>query len=221
MFNKLKPYLLFAVYQILQFTWRIRIIESKEVQQWVKENRSFIIAHWHGDELGILHLTRTYHVACIVSTSKDGDLMNKAVHLLGGETVRGSSTRGGAQALRGIIHLIRRGRRPSVAVDGPKGPIYEVKPGILHISKLTRLPIVPISFQASRFHIFTKAWNQSKLPLPFAKVTVLWGDPMQPVERDQDAKDPRLTLELKTRIDATKERAAALQKESRAFFKQI
>lgn len=221
MTKKLIPYLLYLVYRILQTTWRIRVHESTDVQTMVRDKESFVIAHWHGDELGILHLLKPYHVACIISTSKDGDIMNKAVQLLGGETVRGSSTRGGSQALRGIIRLKKRGRRHSVAVDGPKGPIYEVKPGVLQISKMTQLPIVPISFEASKVHVFKKSWNQSRLPLPFAKVTIFWGEPMSAVKRDQDAKSSFLAAELKQRINATRDTARALQKENRAFFKQI
>ena len=153
---------MFVIYKILQWTWRIEVIESDDVRRFVQNNQLFIIAHWHGDELGILHLLKPYHVACIISTSKDGDIMNRAVELLGAKTVRGSSTRGGTQALKGIIRLKQEGRRPSVAVDGPKGPIYKVKPGVFQISRLTGLPIVPISFHASKYIEFKKSWNKSR-----------------------------------------------------------
>lgn len=180
------------------------------MQEFMRNKESFVIAHWHGDELGILHLLKPYNVSCIISTSKDGEIMNKAVQLLGAETVRGSSTRGGTKALKGIIRLKQRGRRPSVAVDGPKGPIYQAKPGVFQISRLTGLPIVPISFYASRTHIFEKAWNKTQLPLPFAQVTIVWGDPLPAVDRSQDPKDPELAKQLKTAIDQAKEKARSL-----------
>jgi lysophospholipid acyltransferase (LPLAT)-like uncharacterized protein len=201
------PYIVFAVYKLLFWSWRVRIIEAPEVTDMMRRQETFVIAHWHGDELGILHLLKPYNVSCIISTSKDGEIMNKAVQLLGAETVRGSSTRGGTQALKGIIRLKKRGRRPSVAVDGPKGPIYQVKPGVFQISRLTGLPIVPISFHATRFHRFAKAWNQSRLPLPFAKVTIVWGDPLPSVRKEQDPKDKTLSSQLKEAIDLAKERA--------------
>lgn len=206
--NAVAPYLLFAVYKLLQWSWRIEIIESTDVKNFVKNKQSFIIAHWHGDELGILHLLKRYHVACIISTSKDGDIMNRAVELLGAETVRGSSTRGGSQALKGIIRLKKKGRRPSVAVDGPKGPLHQVKSGVFQISRLTDLPIVPISFEASRTHIFKKSWNQSALPLPFAKVRVFWGATMPAISRDDDARDDRLSRELAAKLFDTQKGAA-------------
>lgn len=90
-----------------------------------------ILAHWHGDELLLLSLIRRYKVATIASTSVDGDLMASLVGLMNGKVVRGSSTRGGAGALKGLMRLVRAGHNSSFAVDGPKGPIYKVKPGVL------------------------------------------------------------------------------------------
>jgi len=208
----LTPYLLYSIYRLLYFTWRIQILESKTVKEYLKNNSPFILAHWHGDELGILHLLKRYHVACIISTSKDGDIMDKAVRLLGAQTVRGSSTRGGASALKGIIRLKKQGRRPSVAVDGPKGPIHQVKPGVFQISRLTQLPIVPISFFTNRGYIFTKSWNKSWLPLPFAQVTVVLGEPIPSVKADDDAHSPLWAELLKDQLMMTRESAKKLAK---------
>jgi lysophospholipid acyltransferase (LPLAT)-like uncharacterized protein len=206
------PYLVFCIYKLLQWSWRIRVIESPEVKEYREQGKPFIVAHWHGDELGILHLLKPYHVSCIISTSKDGEIMNKAVQLLGAETVRGSSTRGGTQALKGIIQTKKKGRRPSVAVDGPKGPIYKVKPGIMQISRLTHLPIAPISFHSSRSHIFEKSWNKSQLPLPFSRVTIKWGPMIPPVKKTDDPKSEALSVQLEKALNQTKSEAAALAK---------
>lgn len=208
MLKKLLPYLLFVVYKLLYWSWRIEVRQTPEVKKWMDSGQSFIVAHWHGDELGILHLLKEYHVSCIISTSKDGDLMNKAVQLLGAETVRGSSTRGGASALKGIIRTVKNGRRPSVAVDGPKGPIYKVKPGVLQISRLTQLPIAPISFHASRQKIFEKSWNKSRLPLPFSKLTIQWGEHMEPIKKGEDSRDNNLAEQLEIRLNQTKDSAS-------------
>ena len=218
MTRKILPYLLFAVYKLFFWTWRVRIYESEDVKALVKSNKSFIIAHWHGHELGILHLLKKYHVACMISTSKDGDLMNKAVQLLGAETVRGSSTRQGTQALKGILRLSKKGRRPSVAVDGPTGPIYKVKPGVFQISRLTQTPIAPISFHSSRSHIFEKSWNKSELPLPFSTVTIAFGSVLPPVKKGDDSRSDQLATELEGRLHATRKEATERAKSSRGFF---
>lgn len=207
MLNKIAPYLLFVIYKLLYWSWRIDLRETEDIKRCRETGGGFIFAHWHGDELGILHLLKKYNVSCIISTSKDGELMNKVVQLLGAETTRGSSTRGGASALKGIIRLVQKGRRPSVAVDGPKGPIYKVKPGVFQISRLSQLPIIPISFHTSNGFVFEKSWNKSVLPLPFSRVTICIGETMQPVSKDWDAKSDDLSLELERLINQTKDKA--------------
>lgn len=194
------PYVLFVVYFALRLTWRIRIVESASMQRALAEGQPLVLAHWHGDELGILYLLKRYRAAVMTSTSKDGELMNTVVQLLGARTSRGSSTRGGASALKGIIRLSREGWRPSVAVDGPKGPYHKVKPGVFEISKLTKGLIFPLGIAVDRSHVFHKAWNKTFLPLPFAKIVVVWGDALPAVSRDQDAHNPDLAMSLESAL---------------------
>lgn len=190
------PFLLFAIYSALRFTWRIRVIESESLRRALASGEPMVFAHWHGDELGILYLLRRYRAAVMTSTSKDGELMNTIVRLFGARTSRGSSTRGGASALKGIIRLAREGWRPSVAVDGPKGPYHKVKPGVFEISKVTGGGIFPLAVACDRAHIFEKAWNKTFLPLPFARICCVWGEGLPPVARDADAHDPDLARNL-------------------------
>jgi len=153
-------------------------------------------AHWHGDELGILHLLKRYRAAVMTSTSKDGELMDKIVRRFGAETSRGSSTRGGASALKGILRLAKNGWHPSVAVDGPKGPYHKVKPGIFEVSKLINGEIFPCAVACDRKHTFERAWNKTFLPLPFAKVVVVWGDAISAIAREADSRSPDLAKQL-------------------------
>jgi len=190
------PVLLYWIYSALKLTWRIHIIESASLKKAIEENRPMVFAHWHGDELGILHLLPKYRAAVMTSTSKDGELMNRIVHLFGSKSARGSSTRGGAAALKGIIRLAREGWRPSVAVDGPKGPLHKVKPGVFEISKLIKGEIFPLAVACDRKYVFEKAWNKTFLPLPFARVVVVWGESLPAVERDRDSRDPELAKSL-------------------------
>lgn len=194
--TRVLPLLLFLVYSALKLTWRIRVIESPSFQKALKENKPMVLAHWHGDELGILYLLKRYRAATMVSTSKDGELMAAIVRMFGAKTSRGSSTRGGASALKGIIRLSREGWRPSVAVDGPKGPYHRVKPGVFEISKVVGGSIFPISVACDRKFIFEKSWNKTFLPLPFARIVVVWGDEFPAVARDADSRDPDLARRL-------------------------
>lgn len=203
----LAPYVIFIVYRSLQWSWRVQLVHSDGAQKLLDLDQSFIIAHWHGDEMGIFFRMKPYRAACMVSTSKDGTIMAKLIELCGGKASRGSATRQGAQALKGILRLAKEGLRPSIAVDGPKGPIYKAKPGVFQISRLGQIPIVPIAYSASRAWTFHKSWNKGTLPKPFSRVTVLMGEPFEVIQKDEDCRDPKLALKLEEALKATKEKA--------------
>jgi lysophospholipid acyltransferase (LPLAT)-like uncharacterized protein len=180
-------YFLYFLYRFFQLTWKIEIRESEALKELLKKDATFVVAHWHGEELGILHLLKRYRVACMVSQSFDGELVARMIHHFGSKAVRGSSSRGAVQALKGILRLAKDGWRPSVAVDGPRGPRHEVKRGVVEIAKVLKVPILPINMACSRSFIFKKSWNKSELPLPFSKIVIQWGDaivydPAQPLE---------------------------------------
>ncbi len=171
-------YILYFFYRFLFWTWRIEIRESEEVKKLIASDSIFVVAHWHGEELGILHLLKPYRVACMVSQSFDGELIARMISHLGSRAVRGSSSRGAVQALKGILRLAKEGWRPSVAVDGPRGPRHQVKRGVVEIAKILKVPIVPINMACSHSFIFKKSWNKSELPLPFSRIVIYWGIPL-------------------------------------------
>ncbi|HEX4925771.1 MAG TPA: lysophospholipid acyltransferase family protein [Bdellovibrionales bacterium] len=175
-------FILWVVYRTLIATWRVKIIEHPEMQAARKRGEPIVFAFWHGDELAMLSLNRYYKVATMVSSSRDGEIMNTAAKLLGMTTTRGSSTRGGARALLGLVKLAKAGLIPILAVDGPKGPIYKVKPGILLLSRASGGKIFPAGVAASRKIVFEKSWNKAYLPLPFARLVFVWGEPLPAVD---------------------------------------
>lgn len=200
----------FLFYSALRLTWRLTIFETESLKQALKSGKPIVIAFWHGDELGVVQLGRRYKVGIITSQSKDGEIMTTAAQLMGSKVARGSSTRGGVGALKGILRLAKEGYRPSVAVDGPKGPYHKVKPGIFEISKITGAVIFPLVIATDRAFVFEKAWNKAFLPLPFAKVLAYWAEPLPAVGRDADAHDPNLALDLERALLAAGQQARNL-----------
>ena len=199
--QKLLGFLVFLIYRLLSMTWRMRVIEPLSLQENRKTQTTVLLAHWHGDELALLRLTPEYRVATITSTSKDGEIMNTALRLYGVRTSRGSSTRGGTAALRGLIHLLRSEKRnSSFAVDGPKGPLHKAKPGIFEISRLMQAPIYPAGVSCDRAWKFPKSWNKTYLPKPFARLTVFWGEAVPPVSSEQDPRDAKLAETLENAL---------------------
>ena len=144
----------------------------------------------------------------MTSTSKDGQLMDFVIHRLGGATSRGSSTRGAVGALKGLIRLVREGYRASLAVDGPKGPLHQVKPGVFELSRLADAKLVATGTACSRALVFEKSWNKARLPMPFAKVVVTFSEPWRAITKSEDPKSPELAKKLKQEISKACQLAA-------------
>lgn len=191
------PAIVFVFYRLLRMTWRVTFDECPAFRRALDNHDPVVIAHWHGDELGLIHLVRRYRIATITSTSKDGELMNRVLVWLGAATARGSSTRGGANAMRGLIsHCRKNGNNVSFAVDGPKGPIHKVKPGVFEFSRLMQAPIFVASIGISRPWVFHRSWNKAVLPKPFSRVHVRIAEGMPVITRDQDAREVALAAQL-------------------------
>lgn len=194
------PWLVWFFYRAWTWTWRLECVESEGLRRAKENGDPLIFAHWHGDELCIVPLVAPYKIATMTSTSKDGQLIDFTIRRLGGATSRGSSTRGGVGALKGLIRLIREGYRASMAVDGPKGPLHHVKPGVFELSRLADAKIVGVGAATDRAIVFEKSWNKARLPKPFARVVVYFNEPWSALTRSEDVKDPALARKLEGEI---------------------
>lgn len=137
--------------------------------------KNLIYACFHQDDLSCLPYFAGKNIVILISQSKDGQILASAVEHMGYGTVRGSSHRGGVAGLLALMKKCREGYSLTIAVDGPKGPIYKVKEGITNISDKTGRPIVPVRAFVSRAKVFEKSWNKATLPLPFTKIRIVLG----------------------------------------------
>lgn len=139
-----------------------------------------LVAFWHGDQLPLLGERPAGRLVAPVSLSADGRLQALILARLGIEHVSGSSSRGGAVALRGLWRALRAGALALVAVDGPRGPRGVVKPGVIYLARRTGLPIWPAGVAVSRGRRLRRAWDRYLLPCPFARAVVRVGAPWYP-----------------------------------------
>jgi lysophospholipid acyltransferase (LPLAT)-like uncharacterized protein len=180
------------IYRVLSWTWRITWVEPDSMCNALRERHPFIIAHWHGDELALLHVVRRYRLATLASPSKDGRIMATLLRLLGARISVGSSSRNGAAGLKGLIRLVRAGHNCSFAVDGPRGPIYKLKPGVLEASRLLECPIYYASVTCDRAYHLHRSWNHAFLPKPFARLQIEWRGPVVALARSENPRDPQV-----------------------------
>ncbi|MEQ9823095.1 MAG: DUF374 domain-containing protein [Puniceicoccaceae bacterium] len=174
----LLPRLIYGFYRTWSATWRIRIVESEFLTHAMQHHQPVLFAHWHRDELAVLHCVARYRIATMTSRSKDGQLIDYVIRRMGGATSKGSSSRGGSEALRGLLRLMKSGYNGSIAVDGPRGPIYKAKPGVFEIAKLAHCAIIPTGVASQHRRIFERSWNKARLPYPFSRVVIHFGEPI-------------------------------------------
>jgi len=203
-------FIIWLVYRTLSLTWRIQIVEPDELKKEHAEKTPVILAHFHQDELALVALTPIYKIATMSSNSKDGELMATVLKLMGGAASRGSSSRGGVSALKGLIEYCKSGMNSSVAVDGPRGPIYNPKPGVFELSRLLKSTIYAGGVACDRAWHFPRSWNKAYLPKPFAKIKVVWLKAFHRVTKDQDPRSEELAKSLKNQLFAARQQATNL-----------
>lgn len=176
---------------------------TPKLKQVYEKHGSAIFAAWHGDHFPMLWHYKGSGVHVIISQSQDGEILHRQAIHLGYQTLRGSSTRGGQQALRKTARLVQAGAFACIAIDGPKGPRREVKHGIITLSQVTGRPIIPIGSASSSYWQF-KSWDKFRLPKPFARTVTVLGEPYFPGKNE--SRD-LAAAELKKRMDATQAEA--------------
>jgi lysophospholipid acyltransferase (LPLAT)-like uncharacterized protein len=178
----------------LASTLRVRVAGLEGVSGHWRHGTPVIYAVWHGRMLLMAwanaRLRRTdgaRPVTVLASRSRDGELLAAYVRRFGLDAVRGSSSRGGAAALRALAGAVRAGRDVAVVPDGPRGPREQCRPGAVALAALTGAPLVPLAF-AARPARRLATWDRFLVPLPFARCALVFGAPMHVTAGDDRAR---------------------------------
>ncbi|MCK4577508.1 MAG: DUF374 domain-containing protein, partial [Candidatus Marinimicrobia bacterium] len=145
---------------------------------------------------------RSYKPTSLVSHSKDGEIIARIVQKWGIVTLRGSSRKGGKEALRHMMRAMQpAGSIMAVTMDGPVGPARVAKLGSLALAAKMNATIMPISASATRKWVFTGSWDDLQVPKPFGKVLVMIGEPLKYSADTTDVDLAKATGDAVTRIE--------------------
>ena len=179
--SRLAFFCAYLLVRALAFTYRFRS-RQPPIARGNAANSGYVLAIWHQNLFaGILAQRRRHCV--IVSRSRDGDPVSYLCRKLGHEVLRGSSRKkdgrdkGGKLAKDEMIECLRAGLPGAVTVDGPSGPAFEVKPGIIEMARLAAIPIVPYLCLPRRYWSLP-SWDAFRLPKPFTRIDVVYGAPI-------------------------------------------
>jgi hypothetical protein len=143
-------------------------------------DQNYIGSLWHNRLLIFPFVLRRFFSnrrgAALISASRDGDLLADAIARFGFDVVRGSSSRLGASAILQLTDVLASGRDVVITPDGPRGPAYELGPGIIFLAQKSGAAVLPVNMEYSSCWRL-KSWDRFVLPRPFAKIRVIIGQP--------------------------------------------
>ncbi len=174
-------------------TCRWDIVGAEQHARLVEARQPFVLAFWHGRLLPLGYLHRGGGHRMMISLSKDGQYGSALARHWGQVPVRGSSSRRGALALGEMITAAQAGRTLAFTPDGPRGPRFVAKDGVVVAAQRTGMPILPMSAGATRGW-YTHGWDRMLVPKPFSLIRVRYGEPMR-IGPDDDVEAARVVLE--------------------------
>jgi len=167
-----------------------------------------MIAIWHGRMLVGVEYGRKSDWSVLVSPSADGEISERMLRAFGFRVVRGSSSRGGARALREMLAELNSGNVVVLTPDGPRGPRHSMNPGLAWMSRATGFPIVPLGMVSNRaWHL--SSWDAFTIPKPFARVAFVYGEPVQVPREASEAELEAATELIRARIFECERRGLA------------
>lgn len=188
---------------------RFEHIGEEIPQAFWKEGTPLIGALWHNRLLLIVKAWRSdQSISGLISRHGDGELIARVFESMGHKIVRGSAAalnkkrkdRGGTVAFREMVTMVKGGVTMGITPDGPKGPRYRIKDGIVMLSKYSGVPIVPVTY-STRFAWVFDSWDRFFLPLPFSRGVFIWGTPIYVPEdaSEEVIEEKRLEVENELR----------------------
>jgi lysophospholipid acyltransferase (LPLAT)-like uncharacterized protein len=160
-------------------TLRVHVTMDPELSTQDGE-RPWVMGFWHGLQWPLFAYDRRRPTVVLVSLSRDGSMQARALALQGLRVVRGSTSRGGARGLVGIVRKLREGYDAAFAVDGPKGPLGVVKGGVVVAARAGGARLVPVGAAIAKGIVLERAWDRYAIAWPFSRVEVVFGAPIEP-----------------------------------------
>ena len=186
--------------KFVSFTNSWTFINKKYVENLWKKNEAFILCFWHGRLLMMpLSWNKEKKINVLISAHSDGQLLSKTVKYFNIETIIGSSSKGGSEAIRNIIKSLKSGISIGMTPDGPRGPRMKVNSAIIKIASLTGHKIVPLSYSVKK-KFFLNSWDKFLVALPFGKGCFIWGKPIKIKKNISTNEDLKLSKRLENNL---------------------
>ncbi|HEU0265956.1 MAG TPA: lysophospholipid acyltransferase family protein [Geobacterales bacterium] len=168
---------IYAFLRLYRLTLRIRLLGLEHVQPLYRQKLGVIHVFWHSRLLIAPFGYRGNGLNVLISQHRDGEMIARVMALFGFHLVRGSSRKGGKEALKEMVRLATTDHELAITPDGPRGPAEQMKPGAAQVAKMTGKPVVPFA-SACSWAAHTTSWDRMIIPLPFSRCVLIFGEPL-------------------------------------------
>jgi lysophospholipid acyltransferase (LPLAT)-like uncharacterized protein len=143
----------------------------------IAPDQPLIYVFWHNRILPATWYFRRMGIVVMTSQSYDGEIIARLIQYFGYGAARGSASRGGTKALREMANCLAAGWDVAFTIDGPKGPIYEAKPGAIMLAKLTGCPVLPVCQTPAKYWEL-RSWDKFRIPKFFSRGLISFAPPI-------------------------------------------
>jgi lysophospholipid acyltransferase (LPLAT)-like uncharacterized protein len=176
-YARILPSLLWAMVHGIHGSLKIRSAGEDEIRNLNRRGKRIVYVFWHGQSFFLIKYMAHRNIHLIASPSRDGRLGADVLKRFGYGIIFGSSHKSPIRAIIQSLQAMRRGRDMAIAVDGPRGPFHQAKPGALFLAKKMNASIVPTVTAALPAWTF-RSWDRFVLPRPFARAAIVFGKPV-------------------------------------------
>lgn len=159
--------------RLLASSWRVKVVNQELLDQHYAGGKAPVLAFWHQHIPGGIGTHRGYPIRVLVSQNRDGQMIAEFATRLGYKTIRGSSSRGGSEALREMVEAARGPEAIAITPDGPRGPLHSVAPGVVIVAATSKRALITVGFAASSAWR-AKSWDRMVVPKPFARLVIAY-----------------------------------------------
>lgn len=195
------PYVIKWLINLIALTCRVRWHNKAALDKINSSDKAAIISMWHNCSTISGWVMRNSDYTVLVSDSRDGEYVARLSKLFNIDTIRGSSSKGSARAVRDGLKLLRANKKIAITPDGPRGPRYKVQSGVLWFAASCNAPILPLHIEADRQWVLN-SWDKHRFPKPFSTIHISVGQPIIIERRALEENINRVTNEFeKTMMD--------------------
>ena len=185
--------LVYYIIMLIKLTLKIEIIGKENME----EDKPYVLALWHNKVVAtVLALGFIKKRAGLASPSADGELISVPLEKLGYKMIRGSSGKDSVKGLVQLIKAVKKGYTIGTPLDGPKGPRFEAKQGMMYVAQKSGRPMVFMGAAYSKKWVLSKTWDKCQIPKPFSKVICVISEPFY-LEKSIPVEDYKEIVEKK------------------------